>query len=162
MDRINTGRPHSPNLPSTSPQQRVLPGPTKFPHHHSCFAAWPREIPPWILPPLFIRWVTMSLDLFSLSFDLRGLHPMTMNLLACVLHFCFEEGGDSDVGAMPPTPRHCSTRGRVALPPILSLLPHQLHSSPAWQWVTLAEPTYTTPKVIKALLDFCKGSLRQI
>ena len=111
-------RPPLPNLLSTSPQQRVPPGPTTFPHHHSCSTAWPREIPPGILPPLFVRRVTMSPDLLPPPSDLQELSLTTLMPCTCKLHFCSKEGGDSDAGATPPTPCHCSTRGKVALPPI--------------------------------------------
>lgn len=62
-------------------------------------------------------------------------HPISEGLIQRILrlklfkfYFRSEEGGNSDEGATPPAPRHCNTRGRVDLPPILPLLPHRTHS----------------------------------
>ena len=46
----------------------------------------------------------------------EGLIWRLWNSCTYKLHFCSEEGGDSDAGATPPAPLHCSTRGRVVLP----------------------------------------------
>ena len=44
-----------------------------------------------------------------------------------ILHFRPKGGGDIDAGATPPTPRHCSTRGRVDLPQFCHSCSHRLH-----------------------------------
>lgn len=73
-------------------------------------------------PSFFVQSVSTSPDLLPPPSNLQELDLTTPLTHACKFLFHSEEGSDNDEGDVPPTPCHYSTKGRVALPPILSLL----------------------------------------